>query len=101
MIWWLSWYQPGDDPRPLGFPPNENVLGWWVSGYRENDATVCALVKADTEEQAKAKINIDWPEAAEWRFCDRRDLTEKPLGDRFPLADWMRPKVEALRGETT
>lgn len=94
--WWLSWYQQTLDPRPLTCPPNKAVLGWWRTGQRASDEawTLCALVLADGEDRAKAAVVSDWPEAAEWRFCDPHDANWSP-GDRFPASAWMRARLEA------
>ncbi len=95
--YWVSWVQPGDDHRPLTFPPNDAILGWWCSGYTESDkAILCALVLALSEELARAAIYMDWPEAktANWRFVNERDRDYLP-GDRFPLSEWMKARIEA------
>lgn len=93
--WWISWYQPTDDVRPLNYPPGENVLGWWNSGTRCQDNAGClvAQVRADSESQAKEEIAKDWPEADEWRFCDETD--KRAPNDRFPLSDWMEKRFQA------
>lgn len=92
-LYWISWYQPTEDYRPLSFPPNEAVLGWWCTGTRCDDdaSTLCAWVRAGDEEAAKAAVLRDWPEAAEWRFCEQRGHVE--TGGRFPLSDWMRERM--------
>lgn len=92
--YWISWYQPTEDYRPLTDPPHESVLGWWCSGYRCSDglASLCALVSATDEESAKACVRHSWPEAAEWRFCEERDSDWLP-GDRFPLSTWMQLRL--------
>ena len=96
--WWVSWYQPTDDMRPLKDPPHEQVLGWWCSGQRlvDNAPTLCAHVQADTQKAVKDIIAIDWPEAMEWRFCQVTD--HMPPGDRFPVNDgWMKERYERER----
>ena len=92
MHFWISWYQPTEDHRPLTYPPNASILGWWCTGTRGSDdaSTMCALVSADSEEAAKQAIRKDWPEAEEWRFCEKKESLE--LSDRFPLSDWMEPR---------
>jgi hypothetical protein len=45
------------------------------------------MVEADSEDEAKHIVHIEWPEATEWRFCEPRDTVE--LSDRFPITDWM------------
>jgi hypothetical protein len=111
--YWLSWHQPTGDYRPLTYPPNEAILGWWCSGYTNfrrtlvkggeetgaDIAVLCALVQADDEDAAKAAIVKDWPEAAtaEWRFVNCHDDEWLP-GDRFPLGDWMKARMpEGMR----
>ena len=93
---WMSWYQPFDeteDYKPLTYPPNTAILGWWCSGRTETGATICAWVKANCEEKAKEAIRQDWPEAEDWRFCDEK---EKPTNSsRFPVSDWM---IERFKG---
>lgn len=97
--WWISWHQPTEDYRPLRYPPHNPVMGWWCSGCDENDiATLCAVVLADDEDEARANIIAEWPEAERWRFCE-----EKPdgwvLSDRFPVKDWMVERFQRGVGE--
>lgn len=87
MRYWVSWYQPTKDYRPLTYPPNEAILGWWCSGA----STLCALVSASDKVEAGAAITKDWPEAKEWRFVYEKGDKWLP-GDRFPLKDWMRDR---------
>ncbi len=94
MRWWISWYQPTQDKRPLTYPPNAAVLGWWCSGQRcDDDAltlcawTLCAVVEATTPLSAKRAINKDWPEAKEWRFCEPTEDDFVP-SDRFVKEPW-------------
>lgn len=84
---WISWFQPTEDYRPLTYPPHKEILGWWCTGYRDEEATICALVDVDTEEQAQLIIKQDWPEVEEWRFCE--DKENKKVSDRFSLEPWM------------
>lgn len=92
--WWLSWYQAGPDHRPLTYPPNDAILGWWCTGQREDDVdTLCALVQAESEATAWKAVLKDWPD-----MIDRRFTSERPPGyvitsDRFPLSDWMIPRM--------
>lgn len=92
---WISWYQPTDDYRPLTDPPADGILGWWCSGYDQDDVpSICALVDVDSSdpESAKKVILHSWPEADRWRFCDPREDDYLP-GDRFPLKPWMEDRV--------
>jgi len=92
---WISWHQPTEDFRPLNFPPKQNVLGWWCSGYGGDDTPIlCALVEATHEGMAKAVVREDWPEAEKFRFCEPRDNEWRP-SDRFPLSDWMEQRLAA------
>lgn len=94
LRFWLSWVQPTEDHRPLTYPPNEAIIGWWCSGYTPEDhATICALVEAVDEEGAKLAVLKDWPEAGEWRFCEQFGLSWQP-NDRFPLSDWMQERIQ-------
>ena len=97
MRFWLSWHQPTPDYRPLAYPPNAAILGWWCSGSiadENNVAILCALVAAPNEGAAKAAVHVDWPEAERWRFCDAVDDAWRP-GTRFLLAPWMRQRMKA------
>lgn len=90
---WCSWYQPGEDYRPITYPPPPNILGWWKSGETDEAATLCAVVEADNAVQAIGHIRNAkaWPEANDFRFADRAEDGWIP-GDRFPLSDWMKPR---------
>ncbi len=87
---WVSWYEPPDllEAFELHWP-------WWISGSRMSDdaITICAAVKAESEEKAKELIldAHDNPIAAlEFRFCEEKpENWEGPFGERFPRADWM------------
>lgn len=96
--WWVSWWEKSEDYRPMHFPPNLNVLGWWCSGERRGggktrEASICAVVEADSEKMAKAAINRDWPGDKKWRFCTEKTPDYQP-SDRFPLQEWMRVRFE-------
>ena len=93
--WWVSWYQPTDDPRPLTWPPHKNILGYWETGYRDSDGafTLCAYLLACSERIGKRIIKKQWPEAKEWRFFDRAERNEVDEG-RFPMSDWMKPRFD-------
>lgn len=85
---WISWHQPTEDWRSINFPPI-GVMGYWCSGYRgEDDVPILvALVDAESEDDAKAVVLKDWPEATDWRFVKKRTQDYR-TGDRFPLPDW-------------
>jgi len=97
---WLSWIQPTDDYRPLTDPPQQNVLGWWCSGYTANDEPIlCALVRGKTLLSAKLSVKTSWPEVktrSEWRIESEKSADWVP-GDRFPLSDWMIQREKAYR----
>jgi len=94
MRFWLSWYETATDHRPLTFPPNAAILGWWCSGERCSDeaSILVAIVEGDDEDAAKAAVVKDWPGEKEWRFCNEWD---GKLSDRFPPQDWMIPRLKA------
>lgn len=88
--YWFSWVEKSEDHRPINYPPNENILGWWCSGYDcEDNATLCAMVKAKDEDDVLNYIELDWPGSkdAEIRFCEQTSNLD--LSDRFPKSDWM------------
>lgn len=93
MRFWASWYQPTEDFRPKSDPPNPSILAWWNTGLRCSDqaSTLVAWVEADSAAMAKERIQIDWPEAKEWRFCDPSNGWA--ISDRFPLDGWMARRV--------
>lgn len=87
--YWISWNQPTEDCRPLTYPPNPAILGWWCSGYAANGmAQICAVVSADDDDHAATCVMQDWPEAIGWRFINKKPDDFIP-GDRFPVSDWM------------
>lgn len=93
QLFWMSWWQPGDDYRPVAWPPPEAVLAYWCTGYRGGDGTdeaaVVALVRAEDADAAWAAIRTEgaWADAGEERFCEPRDGSQPP-GDRFPTPKW-------------
>ena len=86
---WCSFVQPTEDYRPLTYPPNESILGWWCSGYDGNDnAIICALIEGASEDDARKSVVKDWPEAMLFRFCDEVSTKWRP-NDRFPQTGWV------------
>ena len=96
MRFWVSWIQPTEDHRPVRFPPAK-MLGWWCSGEdASGNATLCALLDANSEQAAKDILAFNWPETRyieDWRIWDRMADDYVP-GDRFPLSDWSPLKEE-------
>lgn len=87
---WVSWYQPTEDYRPIHYPPRSEILGWWCSGSGDDYWTLCALVEATDQESAEAAIEHEWPEVKDrddWRFWNDVEDDYIP-GNRFPLPDW-------------
>jgi len=87
---WISWYQPTEDYRPVYDPSKEKEPldhNYWCSGQRMSDDawTMCAIVEAGSVEKAEDVIRKYWPEAHEWRFCEEKPLDWTP-GDRFPMS---------------
>jgi hypothetical protein len=55
--------------------------------------TVCAAVKAESADIAKAIIFASYdnpPWRLEWRFVEERPDDWSPFNTRFPRGDWMR-----------
>lgn len=91
---WLSWDEKHEDVRPLTFPPNKAILGWWCTGeaYDGSYSTLVAWVEAKNENAAKQAILKDWPGNHEWRFVEKCKLGWLP-NDRFPLSDWSKKRI--------
>ena len=91
--YWCSWVCTAEDHRPLTFPPNRAILGWWKSGEdTEGNATLVAVAEASDPIDAARSVKEDWPEFEEWRFIERVEDDHKP-GDRFPLSEWMAERL--------
>lgn len=95
--YWISWVQRTEDFRPLHYPPNEAILGWWCSGYDSDDnAILCAAVDAVEASDACVAIFEEWPEAKDdmaengWRIFQHDKGDNWTPGDRFPIdKPWM------------
>ena len=87
-LYWISWYQPTKDFRPMSYPPNKNILGWWKTGENDyGESILVAMVNVTSIDDIPLLVNKDWPEAINWRFMEERFSLD--LSDRFPLKDWM------------
>ncbi len=88
--YWLSWYHSPEDNGSFTL-----LFPWWLTGDAGGGVeTICAAVKADSEEEAKQIIQdcYDTPQifdVADWRFCDERVHIWTPFEARFPKSDWM------------
>lgn len=87
---WISWWQVTEDWRPVYNPkkePEPLKHMYWSSGERCSDgaASMCAVVDAKNEADAKRTIRRYWPEAKEWRFCEEKSNEWLP-GNRFPVS---------------
>lgn len=97
-LYWCSWRQPTVDYRPIKFPPNEQILGWWCSGHNgDGSASLCAWVKAESETEVLAAVTKDWPEITsmdQFRFCEPKEFYEP--SDRFPTEsnEWIQKRIE-------
>lgn len=96
---WTSWKhyfkeddEASQDYRPLTYPPNEGVLGWWCTGEGDNYFTLVGMIKADTEEKAWEVVSVDWP-GYEERFIE--SVTDLTLSDRFRLEGWAKERFAA------
>jgi hypothetical protein len=92
---WISWVQGTDDYRPVGYPPNRAVLGWWCTGTTEDGYVLCAAVEAVSPSDAVSKVLIDWPEISgdNLRFCDEKESSWVPSG-RFVMDGWMKERFK-------
>lgn len=100
---WCSWREVTKDYRPITFPPNDNVLGWWMTGeecgppdFVRQAVNICAFILGKDEDDVRASIKKDWPEFdGEFRFIDQYKLGSLP-GNRFLMDDWMRERFKNL-----
>lgn len=99
-IFWVSWWTTFE----LGSFELHNP--WWFSGHRigsfnasSNELSVCAAVKAESEEAVKEKILSSYdkrpdPMSVEWRFVVEKPTDWSPFCNRFPRRDWMKWEEE-------
>jgi len=77
--YWMRFYIPGGDPRPMTVPP---PCEWWCSGSSETHSAVCALLVTDDSPEVVVLDDRFWPDA------EIDSMDEKPDGwrpsDRFP-----------------
>ena len=91
-LYWCSWVCKEDDYRPITYPPNDSIIGWWCSGESGGGYIICAYIYAKNELRAAMAISLDWPEfEGEWRFIEERDSVSD--SERFALTKWMRAKI--------
>lgn len=95
-FYWVSWFHHGADYRPITFPPNDAILGWWCTGGSAvgHEYSIVAHVMANNRAEAEAAIVQDWPEAKqdEWRFFNDSDHTVPQ--SRFVISDWSAERYE-------
>lgn len=81
--WWLSWYEPLVGTFTMTWP-------WWITGERADGyLTICAAVRAKTEQDAKLIISDMVDADVEWRFCERKHRYWLPFNERFKREGWM------------
>jgi len=86
--YWISWYQAGDDYRPLSWPPPPHFIGYWCSGYSDDSATLCLWIEQTSEAAAWADVEQHWsPGVGKRRFSNVCEPDFVP-GDRFPRCEW-------------
>jgi hypothetical protein len=79
---WVSWNEPSLDPRPAR--NWESAPEWWCTGYGDGYSTICAVVDAEDENDAKGHVRRFWdPES--WRFCEPKPAAWMPDAGRFPV----------------
>lgn len=83
--YWVSWNQYTADWRPLHYPTGPCVKKAWCTGSSATYHTICAVIEANTKEEAISAILTDWPEATHdaWRFFDEKPIDFSPASDRF------------------
>ena len=77
----FRFYVPGDDGRPLAFPPEGP---FWITGYSDTHTAVVAF-SPDEETLTRADR---WPDAEN---IDDGGEQEISFTDRFPKPDWWTP----------
>lgn len=79
--WWVRWYVPGTDSRPVSVP---TPVEWWCSGYSDTHSINCGIVYADDEGAALSEVQANgWPECESLDFCEAVAPDWRP-GSRFP-----------------
>lgn len=88
--YWISWYHPPYKLKTAECNQFNSIAGVWVTGTRDSDnySTVCAVVDANTKEDAESKKLIEhYGNIEEWRFCKEKPSTYMPGGNRFPTVN--------------
>lgn len=73
------WHQPGDDYRPITFPPPGP---WWCSGMGDGYSILVAFLPEGVTPSDPGL----WPEAEEVEACSDHDAPE--FSERFPQPKW-------------
>lgn len=84
--YWLSWWTTDEHG---GF---ELHWPWWISGYRDDASSICAAVRAESEDAAREIVLASYdkrPGDVEFRFVEKRPDDWTPYNDRFKKGDWM------------
>lgn len=85
---WVSWWEPyengDDDVRPRKWPLKNGILNYWNSGSREDAASICALIEAESEEAVEQAVAKQGWSPKEWRFIEEKPSDWTP-GSRFPM----------------
>lgn len=95
-FWWVGF--SADDLRPVAWPAEFPV---WNTGEEGDRVTMCAMVRAETPEDAWAAVLRGWPEATErWAPGERPSESGVPRSNRFPMPDWWDADEWRFRGPT-
>jgi len=87
---------PGNDGRPLSFPPSEGVGPFWVTGWTADEAWTLVVAYAPSVEAIKSRHN--WPDAV---GIDDFGEQEISFSERFPCPEWWeQTKPTPTEGET-
>jgi hypothetical protein len=81
--WWISWEDNGVDSRPFKLPLPAEIASWWCTGYGVDYSTVCAVVDAGSDAEAKIVVKKFW-DVRDWRFCSQKPNGWMPDPGRFP-----------------
>lgn len=92
-IYWASWEteQEFDETK---FPPNDQVIGYWYSGYGEIGDIICAYVVANDESSATKAIRQTWPDFyGDYRFIEIEECFYSNSRFAYKEGDWVHQRI--------
>lgn len=84
--YWVSWEEPGNDSRPIKYPPPPPVKKWWQSGESGEDGSytiICAVIDVRRKGDIALILKGYWKPQT-WRFIEPQESLDWRPGDRFP-----------------